>query len=193
MQHTALHCNALKNTDADCTTLQHTHVHFSHTYYFATLQHAATHSNTLQHTHTLEHTYYFATLQHAATHCNTQKTHTYIANTHTTSPRCNTLQHTATHLYIGHTHTTWPRCNTLHQTATHYTIQQHTHLHTKKNRHWNTLQRTALTLDTHILLRHVGASLNVEALKKKEKKKGSSWSASFEESHCNAFGHAATH
>jgi len=73
-QHTAPHCNEpsilplaqpprqVEKQDKRCNTLQH----------------AATHCNTLQHTHS-------NTLQHAATHCNT------LQHTHS-----NTLQHTAT-------------------------------------------------------------------------------------------------
>jgi len=74
-----------------CTTLQHTATHRN------TLQHIATHCNTLQHTATHRNT-----LQHIATHCNTSQ--------HTATHR-NTLQHLARHCsthmishMVSHTH-----------------------------------------------------------------------------------------
>ena len=105
---TATHCNTLQHT-APCLpanhiqstdSLQHTATHCN------TLQHTATHCNTLQHSAT-----HCNTLQHSATHCNTlQYTVTRCtmscSESHTiyrlTATHCNTLQHTATH------------CNTLH-------------------------------------------------------------------------------
>ena len=70
-----------------------------------TLQHTATHRNTLQHTDSLQHTTLekVITLQHTATHRNTK---------HQTATHCNTLQHTTTH------------CNTLQHTATHCNSQE---------------------------------------------------------------------
>jgi len=59
------------------------------------------------------------TLQHPATHCNTMRyTATHCNTRHHTATHCNTLQHTATHCNTPQ-HTA-PRCNTLH-TATHIT------------------------------------------------------------------------
>jgi len=55
--HTATHCNTRQHP---CITLQHTATHCN------TLQHTATHCNTLQHTAT-----HCNTRQHAATHCTT--------------------------------------------------------------------------------------------------------------------------
>jgi hypothetical protein len=72
-----------------------------------TLQHIATHCNTLQHTtcHGIAHLF-CNTLQHTATHCNIPTLRTMERSTHTAT-HCNTLQHTATH------------CNTLEHAATH--------------------------------------------------------------------------
>jgi len=71
-----------------------------------TLQHTATHRNTLQQP------------QHTATHCNTlHHTTTHCNTLHHTAPHCRTLQHTATHCHpLQHTAT---HCNTLQHTATH--------------------------------------------------------------------------
>jgi len=127
-----------------------------------TLQHAATHCNTPQHsTHTLCHivcVYLLHTIythSHPTTHCNTLHTlYTHsmrVVATHTlhTLPHCNTLQHTATH------------CNTLQHTATLYThsmshcmrvVATHT-LHTLPL--CNTLQHTATHYNT---LQHTSRS-----------------------------------
>ena len=62
------------------------------------LQHIATHCNTLHHTAT-----HCNTLQHTATHCNTlQHTATHCNTLQHTARHCNTLQHTATHCNTGH-------------------------------------------------------------------------------------------
>jgi len=96
-QHTATHCNTLTQhtathsrtsieslvfTCAHCNTPQHTATHCN------TLQHTATHRNTLQHTATHSRTS-IESLVFTCAHCNTlQRTATH----------CNTLtQHTATH------------------------------------------------------------------------------------------------
>jgi len=74
-QHTATHCNILRNA---------TH--------FSTLWHAATHCNALQRTAT-----HCNALQHTATHCNAlQRTATHCKTLQHTATHCNTLQHTAT-------------------------------------------------------------------------------------------------
>jgi len=61
----------------------------------STLQHTATHCNTLS---TLQHTAaHCNTLQHTATHCSTlQHTAAYCSTLQHTAAHCNTLQHTAT-------------------------------------------------------------------------------------------------
>jgi len=89
LQHTATHCNTLQHTATHCNTLQHTATYQKRgrsrgwaagcvarcsptmrgtapacTYVNDTLQHIATHCNTLQHT-----TAHYTTLQHAATQC----------------------------------------------------------------------------------------------------------------------------
>ena len=101
---------------------------------YSTLQHTATHCNTLQ-----------STLQHTATHYHymklgKKKRESSKCNYYINSPgamvkaHCNTLQHTATY------------CNTLQHTATHCNTLQHTHtsrnscMHTAT--HCNTLQHT---------------------------------------------------
>jgi len=70
-------------------TLQHTATHYDTLQHICnTLQHTATHCNTLQHT--------AAHLQHTTTHCSTSATH------------CNTLQHTAQHCNTAtHLQHTW--------------------------------------------------------------------------------------
>ena len=83
---------------------------------YNTLQHTATHCNTL---HSLQHTAtHCNTLQHTATHCiSLQHTATiFHALQHNDATHCSTLQHTATHCNtLQHTAT---RCNTLQHTAT---------------------------------------------------------------------------
>jgi len=144
VQHTAARCNALQHTTAHCNTLQYTVKHrkdtqqYTSTHYcntlptwppllkfwfvsgMCTLQHTATHCNTLQHTAT-----HCNTLQHITMHCNTSKRHTathyYVAlstwppplNSCFVSGMC-TLQHIATH------------CTPLQYTATYWkdTLQQ---------------------------------------------------------------------
>ena len=68
-----------------------------------TLQHTATHCNTLQHTPLTEETdsaTHCNTLQHTATHCNTLRSRRRQTVQHTATHR-NTLQHTATHSAHG--------------------------------------------------------------------------------------------
>jgi len=75
-----------------------------------TLQHTATHCNTLQHAATT----HCNTLQHAATH------HNVLPFVETSATQCNTLQYTATHRNtLQHTAT---RCNTLQHTAPNYNV-----------------------------------------------------------------------
>jgi len=78
MHCTATHYSTLQHTATHCNTMQHA---------------AATHCNTLQHTvhHTATHTLHCNALQHMAAHCNT-----CTALQHTTA-HCSTLQHNATH------------------------------------------------------------------------------------------------
>jgi len=106
-----------------------------------TLQHTATHCNTLQ----LKHVFHFRILPpstvatHIATHCSTLQH---------TAAHCNTLQHTATH------------CNTLQHIAVHDNTLQHTTTHCSTllhaATHCNILQHTItpcnyhLTLHTHL-------------------------------------------
>jgi len=81
------------------------------------LQHTATHCNTVQHGATRRHT-----LQHSATHnklffhasCSCDITATHRNTLQHTAIHCNILQHTA------------PHCTTLHHTATHCSTLQHT-------------------------------------------------------------------
>ena len=85
---------------------------------FITLQHTATHCNTLQRTATSPRAYRlceFVTLFYTALHCNTLQH---------TATHCSTLQHTAAH------------CRTLQNTAAHCRTLQHTAAHC------NTMQRT---------------------------------------------------
>jgi len=144
-------------------SMQHTATHCN------TLQHITTHCNTLQHTAT-----HCNTLQHTATHCNTQ---------HRTSTNCKTLRHTATHYNTLHqthcchtrTHThlitiihTQPiptHCNTLQHTTTHCNTLQHTATHCNTlhctSTHCNALQRTVMQCNKlqrttpHTLLSHL--------------------------------------
>jgi len=94
------------------------------------MQHTATHCNTLQHTAT-----HCNTLHHNATHCNTQQHTVTLCNTlHYTVPH-NALQHAATHNNtLQHTAI---HSNTLLHSATHYTTLQRT-------MHCNTLQHTTI-------------------------------------------------
>ena len=86
---------------------------------FHTLQHTATHCNTLQHATALREGNqslftHCNTLQHPAAHCNTLQ--------HTATP-CNTLQHCAKEIRaFSHTAT---HCNTLQHITTHYNTLQH--------------------------------------------------------------------
>ena len=80
LPHTATHCNTLQHSATHCNVLQHTATHCNTQGRWLssvlqcvamccrvlplTLQHTATHSNTLQHTAT-----HCNTLQHTATHC----------------------------------------------------------------------------------------------------------------------------
>jgi len=96
------------------------------------------------------------TLQHTATHCNTlQHTHTQTqlsrvrAFVNFTASYCNTLLHSA--VYI-HSH-----CNILQHTATHCTTQQHPamHLHhDNTHKHCNTLQHIAAYCNALMTLQH---------------------------------------
>ena len=70
-QHTATHCSTPQYTATHCSTLQHTVAHwvfdvFAWAVSHESIQHTATHCNTLQHTAT-----HCNTLQHTAAHCNT--------------------------------------------------------------------------------------------------------------------------
>ena len=69
------------------------------------------------------------TLQHTATHCNTLQPHTYTSPCERYAPHCHTLQHTATHCNtLQHTAT---HCNTLqHTAATHIHMTQRDMHHT---------------------------------------------------------------
>jgi len=112
------HCNLLQRTlqltathrDTHCNTEQNKRsktkrCHLSH---YITLQHIATHCNTLHCT---------------ATYCNTEpnerrESHPSLCNAkHDTATQCNTLQHTTTH------------CNTLQHTAIHCNTLKHTATH----------------------------------------------------------------
>ena len=94
------HCITLQQTASPCNTVQHALLENLHLRFEITLQHTATHCNTLQHTAT-----HCSILQHTATHCSTLQH---------TAAHCNTLQHTAAH------------CNTLQHTAAHCNTLQHT-------------------------------------------------------------------
>ena len=134
MQHNATHCNL-------CALSLHDWCTFSE----ATLQHTATHCNTLQHTAT----HCSITLQHAATHyhvCASGMRYWYLFNstaTHCsttlrqrTATHCNTLQYTLqrvclrhaclVHILSSHTAT---HCNTLQHTATHCNTLQSSYFH----------------------------------------------------------------
>jgi len=122
-----------------------------------TLQHTATHCNTLQphcnHTFTdweLLHiawarAAYCNTLRHTATHCNAlQRTATYYNTLQLSATQCNSLQHTATTLqrHCNNTKLRVVTCckrasYTLQLTATHCNTLQHTATHS------NTLQHIA--------------------------------------------------
>jgi len=104
----------------------------------ATLQHTATHCNTLQHatikwlihTQTILAKHHAEALQHTATDCNRlQQTATDCNIVQHPAPQCTTLHHTAKHCTKLHT-----QCNTLHHTATYCTT-----LHKQSSR----LQHTA--------------------------------------------------
>jgi len=84
-----------------------------------TLQHDATHSNTMQVSRSLYPLPQFlAGLPHTAMHCNALQHIAIHCNTlQHTATHCNTLQHTATH------------CNTLQRTATHCNALQRTAIH----------------------------------------------------------------
>ena len=163
------------------------------------LQHTATHCNTLQHTggaardascrstcwnptqcNTATHC---STLQHTATHCNTLQ-HTYGAardasyrSTCWNSTQCNTLQHTAAH------------CSTLQHTATHCNtfmaqlkmprIAQRAGFQHNAT-HCNTLQHTA----TH-LWRSSRCLVSLNVLKCN--------TLQHTATHCNTLQHTATH
>jgi len=115
LQYTAPHCNTLQHTQPlqdsfigiehiQVITLQHTATHCN------TLQHTATHYNTLQHTVTV-------TVTHCNTHCNKFnpcRTARNDLRIHTVS-HCNTLhrQHSATHYNTLHCNLVC-RYNTLH-------------------------------------------------------------------------------
>jgi len=158
--HCSTHCNTPQHIVRCVTALylsmQHTATHCN------TLQHTTTHCNTLQHTlqqlrnsavpitqqHTATH---YNTLQHTATHCNTlQCTATRIA-VHTVT-HCNTLQRivrfiTALYLSLQHTAT---HCNTLPQ-------QSNTHRNTHCTTHYKKLQHAA----THTAINAVTHCCNV--------------------------------
>ena len=124
-----------------CSVLQCVAIHSTP----ITLQHTATHSDTLQqHCNTLccsvtgnvvqvaskpEYTLQLCILQHNATHCNTlQHTATQCVTLQHTSTHCNTLQHTATHCNtMQHTAT---QCNTVQHSATQCITVQHSATHT---------------------------------------------------------------
>jgi len=171
LQHTATHCNALQHT-ATHNTLQHTATQITTSKEFdkgyiiynrfrsavryetlcdhfdsagllcTTLQHTATHYNTLQYTdpairyNTLcDHFDFAGLLYHTTTHCNA-------------------LQHTATHWpshLLQYSMRTLRLCwcfllDTLQRAATHCNALQHTATHC------NTLQHTAIHCNTHAQL-----------------------------------------
>ena len=112
-----------------------------------TLQHTATHCNTLlqrtaTHWKNLSETSQLTglgrerlTLQHTATHCNTLQH---------TATHCNTLQHTATH------------CNTLQHTATYYNTLQHTAWrYVSEIQAWFGRERLCSTLQRRKTNRHI--------------------------------------
>ena len=133
LQCVAVCCNVLQCVAVCCSVLQcvaafamHKVTCHQHCKRCNTLQHTATHSNTLapaptaalapplKHCNTLQHTLkHCNTLQHTATHGNTLQHTCTSSHSCTSAPRANTattyntLQHTATH------------CNTLQHTATH--------------------------------------------------------------------------
>jgi len=159
LQHDATHCNGRSSQHLSlflaqsnltiCGTLQHTatailcnilhtlqqalepaSLPFYLSFNICTLQHAATHCNTLH------------TVQHTATHCNTLQH---------TATHCNTLQHTATHCNTLQHHATGDRASislsifliqALH-TATHCNTLQHNVTLQHTTLHCNTLHRTA--------------------------------------------------
>jgi len=162
-----------------------------------TIQHTATHCNTLQQ-HTTTHSdilHHAVTLCHTVSHCNTLQQHTTIRrNTlHCIATHCITLQsvlqRTVPHCKLHHTtvhcssvllqHTTM-HCSCTHSFATHYdTLHLHPFIsstlqHTAT--HCDTLQHTALA---PILLQHTTTHCNC---------------THFDQSHCNNCTHSsATH
>jgi len=86
----------------------------------------------------------YSTLQHTATHCNTLPYTATLTHSHSAASHCDTLQHTATHYNtLQHSHT----CTLPHRTVTHYnTLQHSTHSHFATHR--NTLQHTATHCST---------------------------------------------
>ena len=108
----ATHNNTLQHTATHCNTMQ-THVIWQHTaIHCKSLQRTATHCNTLQHTAIHCNTLQVSATQqqHTATHCNSR----YFLLQTRNKASCNTLQQTATH------------CNTLQHTATPCNTLQHT-------------------------------------------------------------------
>jgi len=112
------------------------------------LQHTATHCNTLQHTAThCNAQSYHISLQHTATHCTAlQHTATHSLNTY----HCNTLQHTATHCNILQrtviSHITESCHESIPAIHSHFQINQKlpppTHTHTSKQIHKHSRSQT---------------------------------------------------
>jgi len=110
--------------------------------HYNTLQHTATHCNTLQQ-QTATRWFHktprkrYPSSRHTAAHCNTlQHISAHCSTLQHTAARCSTLQHKAT------------QCNTVQHGATHYNTLQHTATHiaphtaTHCNTHCNALQHT---------------------------------------------------
>ena len=120
------HCNTLQHTATHCNTLVLTCALFQ---IGNTLQHTTTHCNTMQHTathcNTWQHT---PTLQHIATHCNTlQYTAEILQHTATHCTSLGTLQHATTYVHHESHRTRIVAYSTLvqcHSRFTRYTRQR---------------------------------------------------------------------
>ena len=133
LQHTAKQCNT------ECLTIVSLFQEMS------PLQHTPTHSNTLQHTATLNiasllqrdepSATHCSTLQHTATHCNTERLTkaSLFQRDQPVATHCNTLQHTATHCNT--------ECLTIASLSQRDEHDRATLQHTAT--HCNTLQHTA--------------------------------------------------
>ena len=125
--------NTLQHSATHCNTLQHTTAWVTRR--IIRLQHAATHGNILQHTAA-----HCSTLQHTAAHCNTLQH---------AAAHCNRLQHTATH-YNTTRHQAAAHCNTQQHTAAHCTTLHHTATHCNTLQHPHERRVTSRTWMRHV-------------------------------------------